>query len=329
MNLPWVFRSLLTVVTLAACSKGTVEIEKRVRLITPDGDMGGGRIEVYHNGQWGTICDKSWSDDAAEVVCKELGYSGALFATKKAYDGSEGSGPIHLSNVVCDGSEQSILECKNDGWGVVGECTHKDDAGVRCILTDVPELVYRGCWIDDPGNRILSDLYANHRGNIDWYNLGKYVILCGRDAIRSGKDYNLFGVQYFAECYSQEGNPDYKKMKASKKGCADGVGELSHNAVYEFGPYFNLGCWEDRPREGRTMKWLKNLRRQIDWYDMSKTVKKCYELAKEAGRTYFAVQFYGECWVSDDENFRNHGQATNCWKGTGGHWAHYVYKIRE
>ena len=65
-----------------------------MRLITPDGDMGGGRIEVYHNGQWGTICDKSWSDDAAEVVCKELGYSGALFATKKAYEGSEGSGPV-------------------------------------------------------------------------------------------------------------------------------------------------------------------------------------------------------------------------------------------
>ena len=40
---------------------------------------------------------------------------------------------IHLSNVVCEGSEQSILECSNDGWGVVGKCTHKDDAGVRCI----------------------------------------------------------------------------------------------------------------------------------------------------------------------------------------------------
>ena len=50
-----------------------------------------------------------------------------------------------------------------------------------------------------------------------------------------------------------------------------GVGKLSHNAVYEFGPYHNLGCWEDRPGGGRTMKWLKNLRREIDWYDMSKT----------------------------------------------------------
>ena len=35
--------------------------------------------------------------------------------------------------MVCDGSEHSIIECSNDGWGVVGKCTHKDDAGVRCI----------------------------------------------------------------------------------------------------------------------------------------------------------------------------------------------------
>lgn len=48
---------------------------------------------MYHNGQWGTICDENWSHEAAEVVCKELGYSGAIFATKKAFSG-EGSGPV-------------------------------------------------------------------------------------------------------------------------------------------------------------------------------------------------------------------------------------------
>ena len=50
-------------------------------------------MEVYHDGQWGTICDKNWGDQAAEVVCKELGYSGAMFATKKAYFG-KGTGPV-------------------------------------------------------------------------------------------------------------------------------------------------------------------------------------------------------------------------------------------
>ena len=44
---------------------------------------------------------------------------------------------IHLSNVICDGSEHSILECKHDDWGVTGSCEHKDDAGVRCIRAGV------------------------------------------------------------------------------------------------------------------------------------------------------------------------------------------------
>lgn len=65
------------------------------------------------------------------------------------------------------------------------------------------------------------------------------------------------------------------------------------------------------------------------WVTRCFAVRRCYELAKTEGRMYFAVQFYGECWVSDDKNFMKYGQATNCWEGTGEHWAHYVYKIRE
>jgi len=50
-------------------------------------------VEVYHDGQWGTICDENWGDEAAEVVCQELGYSGAIFAAKNAYFG-KGTGPV-------------------------------------------------------------------------------------------------------------------------------------------------------------------------------------------------------------------------------------------
>ena len=46
------------------------------------------------------------------------------------------------------------------------------------------------------------------------------MLNCAKDA--SGK-YNLMAVQYFGECWSQQGNPDYKKMRAAPHACKLGT----------------------------------------------------------------------------------------------------------
>ena len=90
-----------------------------------------GRVEVYHNGAWGTVCDEAWDVHDAEVVCRELGLpTSNVEAHIQAYFGS-GSGTILLSDVACYGWEESLAHCSFRGWNI-GNCLHSEDAGVRC-----------------------------------------------------------------------------------------------------------------------------------------------------------------------------------------------------
>ncbi|NXN45149.1 MARCO protein, partial [Rhinoptilus africanus] len=86
-----------------------------------------GRVEIFHQGSWGTICDDGWSIQDATVVCRMLGYSHAL----SAFTATSGSGQIWLDDVNCSGSEHSIYDCPKPNWGV-HNCSHSEDAGVEC-----------------------------------------------------------------------------------------------------------------------------------------------------------------------------------------------------
>ena len=37
-----------------------------------------GRVEVYCNGQWGTICNNGFDSSHARLLCKQLGYTGYI-----------------------------------------------------------------------------------------------------------------------------------------------------------------------------------------------------------------------------------------------------------
>ncbi|XP_053315156.1 scavenger receptor cysteine-rich domain-containing group B protein-like [Spea bombifrons] len=89
-----------------------------------------GRVEVYHKGQWGTICDEEWDLGDANVVCRQVGCGSALVAPKGAVFG-QGSGPVWLEKVFCNGSESLLSHC-GALISRVGGCDHAQDSSVIC-----------------------------------------------------------------------------------------------------------------------------------------------------------------------------------------------------
>ena len=89
-----------------------------------------GRVEVFHNGVWGTVCDDGWDIEDARVVCRQLGFPDAE-AAYKGSNVSDGNGQVWLDDVDCTGDESSLFSCRHDGWGG-HRCAHSEDAGVRC-----------------------------------------------------------------------------------------------------------------------------------------------------------------------------------------------------
>ncbi len=101
--------------------------ESSLRLV--GGGVHWGRLEIFYNATWFSLCGRSWSDADAHVACRQLGMApGSTLDT--ALSLSEDS-PWLLTDTQCTGNEKRLSDCIQHGATDSVNCT-AELAAVMC-----------------------------------------------------------------------------------------------------------------------------------------------------------------------------------------------------
>uniref|UniRef100_A0AAY4DQS4 Lysyl oxidase homolog n=1 Tax=Denticeps clupeoides TaxID=299321 RepID=A0AAY4DQS4_9TELE len=130
-----------------------------------------GRVEVFYDGEWGTVCDDDFTIHAAQVVCKELGYMEAISWSPSAKYG-KGDGRIWFDNVQCTGKEKSLALCTSNGIGV-SDCKHSEDVGVVCSDKRIPGFKF----VSQPLVRLRGGA-VHGEGRVEVLKNGEWGTIC-------------------------------------------------------------------------------------------------------------------------------------------------------
>ncbi|XP_033121428.1 CD5 antigen-like [Anneissia japonica] len=90
-----------------------------------------GRLEVYIERQWGTVCDDGWDIIDARVACRELGFGDPKQTIIPSFPGGSYFQTILLDDVRCTGLESSLLSCSHTNKNYQ-DCSHDEDVAIEC-----------------------------------------------------------------------------------------------------------------------------------------------------------------------------------------------------
>lgn len=100
-----------------------------------DGTNTSGRVELFFNGRWGTVCDRRFNKLSGQVICRQLNLG---FISRIANPGEFPVGrsdqPVWLDEVHCIGNEGWLSACSHSGYGSNG-CRHNEDVAIVCTGT--------------------------------------------------------------------------------------------------------------------------------------------------------------------------------------------------
>ncbi len=96
---------------------------------TGGGNSMQGRVQVFHSGAWGEVCDDylDFSRYGVTTICQELGYRSGV--NSDAYPAT--TDVFALDDVMCAGTERRMASCPHAAFGVEN-CTRTEAQGVVC-----------------------------------------------------------------------------------------------------------------------------------------------------------------------------------------------------
>ena len=81
--------------------------------LTDSGKSYEGIVEIYYQGKWTTICDESWDNVGAAVVCRQLEYDTRFGLTEASIDHYNKRSVFNtIVNISCTGEEDNLQECR-------------------------------------------------------------------------------------------------------------------------------------------------------------------------------------------------------------------------
>ena len=136
-NITWggrveVYRALVVGALLLGSGLGANAWAADGDLRLEDGpDSNEGRLEIYKNNEWGTVCNDFFFDLDATVACRQMGFLSGSVLFENPWPGAE-TQPIWMDNVICAGNETRLDQCPHI---TDHNCFHYEDVAISCTGT--------------------------------------------------------------------------------------------------------------------------------------------------------------------------------------------------